>query len=387
MELRHQPSPTVLIADNNGRNLTNFRKPIICAIQERGFTVAAAVPEDSATGALEALGITIMPVRMDARGTSPVADLRLLAQYSRIISEVAPAAFLPFTAKPNIYGAIAAHRQRVPVVNTITGLGTGFLSGSALQTVMAMLYRIALRRSRRVFFHNNDDSNLFVELKLATQSQASVVAGSGIDLGYFVPQDARRTEGPVNFLFIGRLLRDKGVEEFTAAAEIVHARSSARFGILGSIEEHPRAVSRDRIDDWMRKGVVELLGTATDVRPFISNSDCVVLPSYREGLPRVLLEASAMARPIIATDVPGCRDAVDNAVTGLLCEARSVESLVNAMIRFLGMSGSQRAVMGRAGRAKAEREFSQDLVAKAYLDELDTLSEHFAVSEHANRLR
>jgi glycosyltransferase involved in cell wall biosynthesis len=374
----HSVNRVALVAANSSWNLTNFRAPVIRALQDSGFRVVAAIPADKGAEGLSALGVEIQSVSIDARGLSPLADLRLLTHYIDIMKRLTPVAFLPFTAKPNIYGSIAARLQGIPVMNTITGLGTGFLSGSAFQMVMSALYRIALRRSRRVFFHNKDDRDLFIELRLVTQSQAAVVAGSGIDLSYFRPAGDRGAEKPVTFLFIGRLLRDKGVEEFAAAAEIVQAHHSARFQILGSIEDHPKAVARRRIDEWVHRGVIELLGTAPDVRPFISDADCVVLPSYREGLPRVLLEASAMARPVIASDVPGCREAVDAGVTGLLCEARSVDSLVNAMMRFVHLPASDRAAMGRAGRAKAEREFSHELVAKAYVDELDALSEHFA---------
>ncbi len=374
----HSVNRVALVAANSSWNLMNFRAPVLRALQDSGIRIVAAVPPDKGAEGLSALGVEVQSVSIDARGLSPLADLRLLTQYIDIMKRLAPVAFLPFTAKPNIYGSIAARLQRVPVMNTITGLGTGFLSGSALQMVMSALYRIALRRSRRVFFHNKDDRDLFIELKLVTQSQVAVVAGSGIDLSHFRPAEGRDAGKPVTFLFIGRLLRDKGVEEIATAAEIVQGRHPARFQILGSIEDHPKAVARRRIDEWVHKGVIELLGTAPDVRPFISDADCVVLPSYREGLPRVLLEASAMARPIIAADVPGCREAVDAGVTGLMCEARSVDSLVNAMMRFIDLPASDRAAMGRAGRAKAEREFSHELVAKAYVDELDALSEHFA---------
>lgn len=361
---------TVLIAANSSWNLVNFRSPIIRALQERDFRVVAAVPHDRSADALAALGIAIEPVSIDASGLSPLADLRLLLQYLRIMRRVAPAAFLPFTAKPNVYGSIAALRHRIPVINTITGLGTGFLGGPGFRTVMSGLYGIALRRSRRVFFHNSDDRDLFVARRLVGEAQAVVIPGSGIDLSYFQPPSGGREDGQVNFLFVGRLLCEKGIREFAEAAEAAQARRSARFQILGGLENHPRAVSPALIEEWHRKGVVEFLGTAADVRPFIANADCVVLPSYREGLPRVLLEASAMAKPVIASDVPGCRQAVDSAVTGFLCEARSAESLLNAMIRFIDLAASEREAMGRAGRVKAEREFSKELVINAYLKEL-----------------
>jgi glycosyltransferase involved in cell wall biosynthesis len=373
MEFQFERVPTILIADNSSRNLLNFRKPIIKAIQDRGFKVVAAVPQDSETAALEGLGIGLTPVHMDPRGTSPFADARLILEYRKIIRQVAPAAVLPFTAKPNIYGSIAAAHLRIPVINTITGLGTGFLSGSALQALMCWLYRIALRRSRRVFFHNSDDRDRFLEANLITLKQSAVVPGSGVDLDRFSPRGKAPSNRPPTFLFVGRVLRDKGAEEFAEAAKIVRARGKATFQILGPTDDHPKAVSAATIQQWQADGSIELLGKAEDVRPFISEADCVVLPSYREGLPRVLLEASAMGKPVIASDVPGCSHAVDDDVTGFLCEARSAQSLAGAMLSFIQMPAERRAAMGRAGRTKAEREFSHAIVREAYVRELHDL--------------
>jgi glycosyltransferase involved in cell wall biosynthesis len=362
---------TVLIAANSSWNLANFRRPIIAALQERGFTVIAAVPDDEGAEALSALGVDIEPVSMNPRGLSPMADLGLLLQYRRLMKRLTPAAFLPFTAKPNIYGSVAAGRQGVPVINTITGLGTGFLSGRGLKAVMSGLYRFALRSSHRVFFHNSDDRDLFVARGLVRPNQAAVVAGSGVDLEHFAPSSPRAADSAITFLFIGRLLRDKGAAEFVGAAAIVKSRRRANFQMLGSYEPHPKAVGSAEIEEWRRTGVVELLGSTDDVRPFIAKADCVVLPSYREGLPRALLEASAMGKPVIACDVPGCRHAVEDGVTGLLCEARSVQALAKTMIAFLDLDPAEREAMGRSGRGKAEREFSEQSVVAAYLAALN----------------
>jgi glycosyltransferase involved in cell wall biosynthesis len=383
MTLRHQTARTILIADNSSRNLTNFRKPIIEAIRDRGFDIVAAVPEDSETATLQSLGISVRPVRMDPRGTSPLADARLLGEYRRVIGQVAPAAFLPFTAKPNIYGSMAASWHQVPVINTITGLGTGFLSSSALQLLMSWLYRIALRRSQKVFFHNADDRDQFLESKLVSDEQAGVVPGSGVDLDHFRPAEKPVASEQVTFLFIGRLLRDKGAAEYAKAARIVRAKSGARFQILGPIDDHPKGVSRDRLQEWQADGSIELLGASPDVRPFIAGADCIVLPSYREGFPRVLLEASSMGKPVIATDVPGCRQAVEDGVTGFLCEARSAQSLASAVFRFLDLPEESRLAMGRAGRAKAERDFSQDIVSAAYIQELERLIRQAPLGQHS----
>ena len=361
----------ILFSANSSWNLINFRAPIIKALLQRRYRVAAAVPSDDDATALAKLGVEIHRIPIDARGLSPLRDVGLLISYLRLMRELQPSAFLGFTVKPNLYGSIAAARLKIPVLNTITGLGTAFLSGPVLRTITTSLYRHALRNSQSVFFHNSDDRDLFVSEKLVRPEQARIVAGSGVDLDHFSPTPAKTIGDPPTFLFVGRLLRDKGVGEFAEAASIVRKTHSAKFLMLGSMEKHPKAARKSDLQRFVSGGDVELLEETTDVRPFMETADCIVLPSYREGLPRVLLEASAMAKPVIATDVPGCRSVVDEGRTGLLCEPRSSLSLAKAMIAFLNMPPKDRLSMGIGAREKAEREFSEDHVVDAYLDALN----------------
>ena len=332
--------------------------------------MAAAAPEDEAAALVRAMGADFYDVPVDARGLSPLRDARLLLNYYSLLGRLRPSAFLGFTAKPNIYGSIAASWLNIPVINTITGLGTGFLTSRSLEGIVSTLYRWSLRRSQRVFFHNPEDRDLFVGRGLASAAQAAVVAGSGVNLCRFSPTSPPPADRPLTFLFIGRLLKDKGAVEFAQAASIVRNSRSARFQMLGRLEEHPKAVQQDTLETFVARGTVELIGPADDVRPFIADADCVVLPSYREGLSRVLLEASAMGTPVITTDVPGCRHAVDHGVTGLICAPRSAISLAKAIIAMIDMSPSERSAMGINAREKAEGEFSEERVVGAYLDAL-----------------
>ncbi len=365
------PEPKlVLFMANSSWNLTNFRGPIIAALNERGYKVAAAVPDDDGAERLRGAGVEVHPIDLDARGFSPLRDTRLLRDYYRLLRTIRPALIFGFTIKPNIYASIAAARLRIPVINTISGLGTGFLTGSLLEGLVTRLYRWGLGSSKRVFFHNEEDRDLFVEHGIVTARQATLVAGSGVDLGHFYAVERNGRQEPLTFLFIGRLLTDKGALEFAQAASIVRKSRKARFRMLGALDNHPKAAPRDVMQAHAAEAAIELLGPVEDVRPFIAEADCVVLPSYREGLPKVVLEAAAMATPVIATDVPGCRQAVDDGVTGLLCEARSVNSLAAAIGQFADMPPDQRTAMGAAARAKAEREFSESGVVTAYLDEL-----------------
>jgi len=234
------------------------------------------------------------------------------------------------------------------------------------------LYRVAFRRAV-VFFENADDRQLFVDRKIIRVEQTRVVPGSGIDLDQF--ELAHLPSGGVIFLLIARLIGDKGVREFVDAARKLRSRiSHSRFQLLGGIDEGNRtSIQKPELDAWVEEGVIEYLGETNDVRPFIANASAVVLPSYREGLPRSLLEGAAMGRPLVATDVPGCRDVIDEGVNGFLCESRDPASLANAMDSLASLPEGRRASMGAASRRKVQEQFSEALVVRAYLDVLASL--------------
>jgi glycosyltransferase involved in cell wall biosynthesis len=309
---------------------------------------------------------------MNVKGLNPVDDLKLQRRLKRIFAEERPDAIFSYTIKNNIFGARAALAAGVPFVPNVTGLGTAFLSGGLLQIVAEQLYRRAFGRLPIIFFQNEDDRSLFLDRKLVRSEQARLLPGSGIDLARFAPAAMPSAKEPPVFLMIARLLRDKGVVEFVEAARQIKQRHpNARFQILGATGSQNRtAIDSATVQAWVAEGLVEYLGTTNDVRPAIVGADCVVLPSYREGAPRTLIEAAAMARPLIATDVPGCRSVVERDITGFLCNARSADSLAAAMDHFLGLSFEARSAMGHAGRAKMEREFDQVLVVDAYREAL-----------------
>ena len=361
----------ILISSNSAWNLANFRKPVIEALVAANFEVVAVAPADGAEGQLEAMGARFRPIRMRSAGTSPVEDSRLLLDYIRVLRDERPAIFLGFTAKPNIYGSLAARLNNVPVAATISGLGSAFLKGGLLGGILLRLYRLALGRAQAIFFQNESDCALFIARRIARPAQARLVAGSGIDLDRFAPAPIVE-DAEFRFLLIGRLLLDKGIAEYVEAARIVRAKHpEARFQLLGgSGDDNPSAVPQSELARSGAESIVEFLGVQDDVRPFIAAADCIVLPSYREGLPRSLLEGAAMARPLIASDVPGCREVVDQGVNGLLCEVRSTASLAAAMEQMLAMSVAERSAMGAAGRRKVETEFDQCLVAQAYIAEI-----------------
>lgn len=364
--------PVVALAANDGWNVVNYRAGLIRALRDAGLCVAVLAPSGPHDRAIRELGADFLSVAMAPRGKSPFGDLRTLAAYAGRLRKLRPAVFLGFTAKPNIYGSLAAHALGIPVINNISGLGAVFGRRGPLKGLVSGLYKIALRRSATVFFQNPDDRAMFESLGIVRSDQSGILPGSGIDLARFAPRPRGKSRH-FTFLFAARLLWDKGVGEYVEAARRLRQRRvSPRFRILGIIETPGAgAVGAERIRGWADEGVIDYLGAASDVRDSFAEADCLVLPSYyREGTPRVLLEASAMAIPIITTDSPGCREAVEDGVTGLLCIPRSVDSLVAAMESMIDLPEADRKAMGRSARAKMEAEFREELVHRAYLDAL-----------------
>jgi glycosyltransferase involved in cell wall biosynthesis len=290
-----------------------------------------------------------------------------------MIQELRPSILLGFTIKNNLVGALLCKLYGVPFIPNVTGLGTAFLSGQCLKFVATTLYRMAFADLPSVFFQNTDDAQQFCEMGIVRKNQVTLVPGSGIDLQYFRAIPLLTDTAGTTFLMIARLLKDKGVMEFAeAAATIKAAGFDARFMLVGPLDADNRtAVSEDLVDGWVEDGILTYEGSCDDVRPHIESADCVVLPSYREGAPRTLIEASAMARPVIATRVPGCTAVVSEGVTGLLCEARDSESLAEAMKQFLAMTATERRDMGASGRLKMEQEFDQALVVGAYMRSIE----------------
>jgi glycosyltransferase involved in cell wall biosynthesis len=365
-------SRRVVIALNAAWNLVNFRAGLIRALVAEGYAVVAVAPPDGYAPRLSALGCRFEPLSMDNQGTDPRRDLLLLWRFYRLLRRQRPDVLLGYTVKPNVYGSLAAHALGIPVVNNIAGLGAVFNRQSLLTYLVLGLYRLALGRSARVFFQNEDDRHLFVESGLVRRQVADLVPGSGVDLRRFsplpLPTDRR---GRIRFLLVARMLWDKGVGEYVAAARTVRRlHPEAEFRLLGFLGvKNPTAISRAQMDEWVAEGVVNYLGVSDDVRTEIASADCVVLPSfYREGIPRSLLEAAAMARPIITTDAVGCRDVVDDGVNGFLCRVRDAGDLADKLLRMIRLSSEARADMGRRGRLKMEQEFDEQIVIDKYLN-------------------
>lgn len=368
----------IVISVNTAWNICNFRAGLVKSFVRQGYEVLVLAHDDEYAPRLAGLGCHFKQLPLDQHGTNASHDLALLVKYRRIFQSVRPFAYLGFTIKPNVYGSLAASSLAIPVINNIGGLGTTFLHGAMLTQLVKQLYRISLRSSSRVFFQNRDDRQLFLDGGMARESVSELLPGSGVDLRHFhpLPMAAPARDG-FRFLLIARMLKDKGVEEYVAAARIVRRLIPAsQFQLLGGIDaENPNAIRVDQIREWEAQGLVRYLHRTDDVRPYLAQADCVVLPSYREGVPHSLLEAAASARPIIATDVVGCRDIVDDNCNGYLCRVKSAGDLAEKMIRMARLTPEQRACMGATGRAKVVREFDEDIVITKYLSAIRQIEE------------
>ena len=362
----------ILITANAAWNVVNFRRPIVEAMIADGHSVTVLAPRDDSVTTLESLGCRFLPLEMSVKGLNPLQDIKLIGRMRKVFRAEQPDAIFSYTIKNNIFGALAARPLGIPFIPNVTGLGTAFLSGGFLQRIAEGLYRRAFRNLGIIFFQNEDDRDLFLERRLVTAQQARLLPGSGIDLTHFAATDYPPESDAPDFLMIARLLRDKGVLEYVAAARKVKSEHpQARFQILGAVDAANRtAIDAATVKSWQEEGVIEYLGTADDVRPHITAAHCVVLPSYREGAPRTLIEAAAMARPLIATDVPGCRSVVDDGVTGYLCKVRDGDDLAKSIDAFLALTRDERAQMGLAGQAKMATSFDQAIVVEAYRNAL-----------------
>ncbi|NGZ06453.1 MAG: glycosyltransferase family 4 protein [Magnetococcales bacterium] len=373
----------ILIASNSAWNIANFRAGLIQAMIHSGYQVDAAAPPDEHVTRVEKLGCRFHPLPIDNNGTNPFKDLLLTLRFIRLFFLLKSDVYLGYTIKPNIYGSLAAHILRIPVINNIAGLGTVFNKPNWLQMLVKKLYHLSITKSRKVFFQNKSNLTLFVQNGLVKSALTDRLPGSGVNLSEFSVVPLPEREAPFRFLLVARMLWEKGVGEFVEAARILKPKyPDVEFCLLGFLDvKNPSAISQSQMNAWVAEGVVCYLGATSDVRPYISDADCCVLPSfYPEGTPRSLLEAAAIGRPIITTNSAGCRDVVDDGVNGYLCKMQDVPDLVKKMEQMMQLPLCDRARMGHKGREKVEREFDEKIVIDKYLDVLKSLSHISGIS-------
>lgn len=368
----------VLIVAGVARSLVNFRGPLIRELRSRGYEVVAAAPfaTPQLLEALAALGARFCELPLSRAGTNPLHDLRTINYLRELFRAERPDVVLTYTIKPIIYSGIAAAGLRCArLFAMVTGLGYTFgKTEGAKQRIVGQvtrrLYGLALRRYEGIVFQNPDDQADFRAAKLLPRGvRVTRVNGSGVDLDQFAPVELPTR---ASFLMVGRLLKEKGVLEYLSAARLIKKRHpGTTFRLVGSLDPNPSSLSKHDVEDLQKEGLVEYLGRLEDVRPAIAASSIYVLPSYREGTPRTVLEAMAMGRAVITTDVPGCRETVEHGVNGLLVPARDVPALASAMEQLI-LSPELVAMMGEAGLNRARQKFEAGSVARSVVDFLES---------------
>lgn len=367
----------IIIVANTSWSILNFRKGLLVKLLGLGCELTIVAPRDSFSQLLEGLGCKFMDLPVSARGVNPLGDILFCYRLYCIYKAINPNFIIHYTIKPNIYGSFAAKLASKPSLAITTGLGYVFSKKSILRAIVKMLYKYSLCFASEVWFLNGDDKELFLESRLVSNKKAVLIDGEGVDLSYFRPIKNCASDGRVRFLLIARMLWDKGVGEFVEAARIIKREyPDAIFQLLGASDvENPASIGRSVIDKWVSEGVVEYLGVTSDVRPFIAMCDCVVLPSYyREGVPRALMEAAAMSKPLITTNNVGCRELVEHEVTGYLCSIKDALSLAQCFKLFINLPEKERLEMGSNGRKLMSQKFDEEIIIAKYLDVLHRLN-------------
>lgn len=384
-EKQHISSPgrSLVILSNSMWSLYNFRRNLITALRRQGVTIELIAPFDGYEAHLVRESVTIRDLTLDRKGMNLFRELTTIFQLFRALTAEKPDAIISFTIKPNIYASLFGIIKGIPVIPNITGLGTSFEKAGVFRAALLTLYRFAFSRHRIVFFQNKENMEYFIRHRIIAPSRARRLPGSGVDVASFT---GTSRPGPLRtFLLLGRMLKNKGILEYLRAADIVHRdHPDVVFQLLGSCDVgNPGGILESELRRLCASSHTTYLGATDAVRDFIGRADCIVLPSYyNEGVPRSLLEAAAMGKPIITTNWPGCRDVVDDGVNGYLCRIRDEEDLARAMKAMIALSPESRAAMGQQGRKKIERDFNETTVIHAYQTAITSL--FAAKEEHAS---
>ena len=360
----------ILILANIDMGLYKFRREFLEALLKE-HDVFFCVPDGDFVEKIEILGAKHIPVNvLERRGTNPITDFRLLKFYQQILKEIKPDVVLTYTIKPNVYGGIACRKKKIPYISNITGLGTTIENGGVLAAISTMLYKTGLKKAQCVFFQNKDNQGLFINRGIV-KNRSRLIPGSGVNLNMYTMEPYPNDNEGIRFLFVGRIMKDKGIEELLTVIEYIHSkRNDVTLDVVGFCDEDYNKA----LEGAQASGAIRYHGLQADVRPFYVACHCTVLPSYHEGMANVMLESSATGRPVITTRVPGCQETFDEGITGFGCEVRNIESLKEAMFKFISLSQDNRKDMGIAARSKMEREFDRNIVISAYKEEISMAS-------------
>lgn len=359
----------ILVLANHYNTLRIFRRELLIRLCKEGHSVTASFPEcdEENRQILESYGCSVVFTPVDRRGMNPLKDGQLLLQYMKLIKEYKPDKVITYTIKPNIYGSLAARKKGIRHYANITGLGSAFQKGGPSRQLVSILYKISLNRADKVFFENKGNKNILVHKGIVREDQAVVMHGAGVNLREFAPAPYPDTAGGLRFLFIGRIMTEKGVDElFPAIRRIRSEFPKTYFDFIGWYEDSYQKT----VEAMEQEGLLKFHGFVDDVRPYIEKAHCIIHPSWHEGMSNTLLEAASMCRPLITSNVHGCKEAVEEGVNGYLTKVRDSESIYQKMRRFILLSFEEKMEMGQAGRRRMEKYFDKEMVVEKTVREL-----------------
>ena len=362
----------ILITANSMWNIANFRKDLIEALLSDGHEVTILAPKDGSRELLKTWGCQLLNFDMDSRSLSLIKNIKLIFKFYKVFKKKQPDIIWGFTIKNNIFGCLAANRLNIIFVPNISGLGTAFLSNKIVKIITQVAYKLAFKKTKLVFFQNDDDKHLLQKLNIINKNNARVIPGSGINLDHF-----QFTQLPNHryqrVIMVSRIIKDKGAREFLEASRNLKVKyPSLEFSLIGELDSSDkRSIPVCDLASWCYDGVGTHLGFKTNIIEEFVSSSLVVLPSYREGAPRVLLEAASMGRPCVTTDTAGCRSVVDDGITGFLCKSKNAKSLETAIQKYIELPQNDKQKMGIAARRKMEKEFDVKFVINAYFKSLE----------------
>ncbi len=357
----------ILIIASDGKFLLNLKKELIERMSEKDHDIFVSAPESDADEDLKKIGCKILRSRIDRRGLNLFKDISTYTDYKKAIKKTKPDLVITYTIKCNIYGGLAARKYKVPYVANITGLGTAFQRNRIFKTLITAIYKRSLKKAKVVFFENSSNKEVMLQAKIIKETQAVVLKGAGVNLEKFKPLPVNENISTISFLMIGRIMKEKGIDELIYAAKKLKEKSTpCRIKIIGSFEEN----YLEELDLLKKADILYYEGVQSDIVPFLQECHAVILPSYHEGMSNALLEGAASARPLITSDIPGCREAVIDGETGYLVKARDAEDLFLKMNKFANLTLNQIKNMSQASRAHVAGIFDKEIVVKTTLSKI-----------------
>ncbi|WP_040194949.1 glycosyltransferase family 4 protein [Clostridium culturomicium] len=360
----------VLMLGNHEIVIYNFRKELVERMIAEGYEVYVALPYGPKVEHLKVMGCKFIDTPINRRNTNPLEDIKVFLQYINVLREIKPDVVLTYTVKPNVYGGIACRLKKIPYICNVTGLGSGYLNGGIVQKIVQTLSKLSFKKSNKVFFQNTADRDLLVSQKVVSDNY-DLLPGSGVNLETYKVLPYPPEEQPINFNFVARVMKDKGIDEYLEAAKIIKKRyPEVVFNVIGMIDQ-PHY--KDILKKYEEEEIIKYHGFQTDMMPFIEKCNCMINPSYTEGMSNVLLENAACGRPVIASNIPGCKEIVNDGQSGYIFQVKNSQSLVDKIEEFISISYQRKVEMGLQGRKKVEVEFDRQIVVKMYLDQIEDI--------------